>query len=438
MGNINKNASRDTARNETAGLLPNDIISDHWEMRLNQIYHGDNLAFMQDMRDESIDLIYIDPPFGTQSLWSSKAWKGQKVQEMAFYDSWGGGVNGYLEFMVERLRHMHRLLKPTGSLFVHLDWRMSHYVKVELDKIFGINNPCSKNTCFVNEIIWHYYNIACSSKSFLAKNHDTILWYSKKKKQVFNIDAVRQPYATNSNWVKNHKSYNDKYKPNKKGKKMSDVWDMPTINNMAKERLGWPTQKPLKLLQRIIEMSSNHGDIVADFFCGCGTAIDAAQSLNRQWIGIDASSTACEVMQKRMESRHSLFVGVNKKPTTYEEFKTMNPFDFEKAVVRHIGGVTNSIQVADGGVDGRLAFDGTPIQVKKDSKPVGDVDKFRSFYVHLKSHGRGIFISQEGYSRKAKERAAGWRNEDLDIQLLNLRDIVNGNYREQPIMKEAA
>ena len=337
---------------------------------------------------------------------------------------------------------MHRLLKPTGSLFVHLDWRVSHYIKIELDKIFNVKNPASNNTNFINEIIWCYRSGGASKKHW-SRKHDTILFYAKDKKEYkhkFKIErdekSYLQPTSGKDPKQNYYKDENGEYTLVYPKDWWSDIFIIsPTPN--SKERLGYPTQKPIKLLQKIIKSTTTEEDIVADFFCGCGTAIDAAQSLNRQWIGMDASQTACEVMQQRMESRHSLFVGINKKPTTYEEFKAMNPFEFEKAVVRHIGGVTNNSQVADGGVDGNLAFDGTPIQVKKESKPIGDIDRFRSFYVHLKSHGRGIFISQEGYTRRAKERASGWRNEGLDIQLLSLRDVVNENYREQPMDKAA-
>ena len=165
-------------------------------MKLDQIYHGDNLWYMEDMikmyPNGMIDLIYIDPPFGTQSLWSSKAWN-EPVQEMAFYDVFGGGVSGYINFMVPRLRLMHKLLKPTGSLFVHLDWRMSHYIKIELDKIFGVKNPSAKNTNFVNEIVWCYKG-GGPFKRYLSKKHDIILWYSKKKKKhTYNKQYV--PYS---------------------------------------------------------------------------------------------------------------------------------------------------------------------------------------------------------------------------------------------------
>ena len=138
-----------------------------------------------------------------------------------------------------------------------------------------------------------------------------------------------------------------------------------------------------------------------------------------------------------MEDRHSLFIGINKKPMTYEEFKRLKPFKFEKEAVRHIGGVTNHSQVGDGGIDGRLAFDGTPIQVKKFDKPVGNTDHFRAFYLPLKEHGRGVYITL-GYTDKAKERASSWRRQGLDIQLLSIKDILAGKFREQPLRAKRA
>ena len=404
-------------------------------MKLNQIYHGDNLYFLKDIKSESIDLIYIDPPFGTQSLWQSKAFK-EKVQELKFYDIWGGGVNGYVNFMTERLRQMHRVLKPTGSLFVHLDWRMSHYIKIELDKIFGVRNPASNNTNFINEIIWNYQTGGAGKRS-LAKKHDNILFYAKTNRYQFYPERIKEKRTEKSlQRAKNPKGARYSFKDNMK--LPTDVWNIQALNPMAIERTGWPTQKPMKLLQKIVKMASNEDNIVADFFCGCGTAIDAAQSLNRRWIGIDASHTACEVMSTRMEDRHSLFVGINKKPMTYQEFSRLSPFEFEKAAVRHIGGVTNDVQVGDGGVDGRLAFDGTPIQVKKFDKPIGDTEAFRGFYLPLNEHGRGVYITLKGYTQKAKERASGWRRKGLDIQLLTIKDVLAGKFREQPFQNRQA
>jgi len=424
-----------------------------FSVKLNHIYHGDNLYFMPDMKENSIDLIYIDPPFGTQSLWQSKAFK-EKVQELQFYDIFGGGVNGYLNFMVPRLKRMFELLKPTGSLFVHLDWRMAHYIKIELDKIFGVKNPALKHTNFVNEIIWCYKSGGASNK-YWSKKHDTILFYVKDRKKYLKKFKIKRDEK--SYMGKGYQTGNPNVKLYSDHKKCclgrhtltypKDWWDdCGMISTAAKhsldKRTGWPTQKPVKLLQKIIKATTIEGDLVADFFCGCGTAIVAAQSLNRKWLGFDASETACQVMSDRMTDHFSLFIGFDKKPMTYQDFKRL--FDskehlaFEKAAVRHIGGVTNEKQVGDGGIDGRLAFDGTPIQVKGKSKPMGDDDGLRAFYMHLKQHGRGVFITLDKYTNKAKERASSWRREGLDIQLLTIRGILAGKFREQPLRPKAA
>ena len=182
----------------------------------------------------------------------------------------------------------------SASIYLHCDQTMSHSLKLVMDSIFGNKN-------FVNEIIWHYYNIACVSKKHFAKNNDTILWYSKQPgKHAFNIDEVRIPYSKNSNWIKNPKSYKGNYSPNKKGKKMSAVWNMPTINNMSKERTGYPTQKPLALLERIIKASCPEGGLILDPFCGAGTSCIAAKQLGRKWIGIDISKEAVKIAEKRL------------------------------------------------------------------------------------------------------------------------------------------
>ena len=146
---------------------------------------------------------------------------------------------------------------------------------------------------FRNEVVWHYYNVASTSRKFLGRKHDTIFFYAKSKATLFNWDSMREPYSPDSNWVKASESYGDpRYSPNEKGKLMHDVWKIPTINNMAKERTGSPDQKPLKLYERIIEASSNEGEIVLDPFCGCATTIIAANNLKRRWIGIDRRKDA--------------------------------------------------------------------------------------------------------------------------------------------------
>ena len=240
-----------------------------------------------------------------------------KTKNLPLYDIWGGGVSGYIEFMTERLRLMHNLLKPTGSLFVHLDWRMSHYIKIELDKIFGVKNSTLNNSYFKNEIIWNYGDPARLSNKFPQK-YDSILFYSKSKKDnkfyplYDDIPEYLYKRARKDKdgrlWVdqrlgvkgkileklrKEKRTFKTKtggerlkqYLDEMKGKPLSNVWNLPIINSQSNERIGWPTQKPLALLQRIIKATTKENDLVADFFCGCGTAIDAAQSLNRRWIG---------------------------------------------------------------------------------------------------------------------------------------------------------
>ena len=407
-------------------------------LELNKIYHGDNLSYLGNMPDECIDLVYIDPPFGTQTLQKSKTWN-KEVQGAVFYDLWGGGVHGYMSFLSDRLRHIHRILKPTGSLFLHLDYRMAHYAKVELDKIFGINN-------FNNEIIWCYSTSGRASRgkrNRWAQKHDTILWYAKNIKQ-FKADCT---VPVSDAYIESHYRQVDSkgrkcrvrvdagkervYYPDE-GINGNDWWaDIPYVNSQAKDRMGYPTQKPLELLERIIESASNEGDIVLDCFCGCGTTIEAAHKLGRDWIGIDASLLACREMKKRMKANQKMLVDIKRQAMTKAEFMKLEPFEFEKTAVRAVGGIANTRQVGDDGVDGILSSDWTPIQVKKSEnigRPVLD-----SFYKHIAKHkaNRGVIIALSFGKGIKEERARLEREESFDIQLLTLNDVIRGNYREE-------
>jgi DNA modification methylase len=275
-------------------------------MELNKVYCADNLQVMQSMTDASIDLIYIDPPFNTNRI--------QKTATAQFSDSFGG-LEEYLNFMRPLLQQMHRLLKETGSLFVHVDYRVVHYLKIELDKIFG--SP--KN--FINEIIWHYTCGGGKSLKSFKKRHDTILWYAKNKNNYYFCDNdIRLPYtphkqnSSGKNYGgtmgrdENDREYVEKWGTGKKkkyryyldeGKMPEDVWtDIQSIQSAAKERLGYPTQKPIKLLQRIILATTQPNDIVADFFCGSGTTCKAAELLKRKWIGVDINQSAVDLVLK--------------------------------------------------------------------------------------------------------------------------------------------
>ena len=400
-------------------------------LKTNVVYCADNLEVMRQLPPESIDLIYIDPPFGTNSLRKSKAWDNE-VQGLSFYDSYGGGIKSYVSFLSDRLEQMHRLLKPTGSIYVHLDWRSVHYIKVEMDKIFGEKN-------FQREIIWDIKVL--SGFKTLANNwirgHDSILFYSKNnKKFIFNKLFVEhtEKYISMFNREDEKGKYLIAHKKKrylkdvlKKGKRIGDVWsDIKSFQQIctSKEKIGYPTQKPMALLERIIKASSNKGEIVADFFCGCGTTISAAEKLGRKWLGVDASKEASKVIRKRMARDHSLKIEITPlKNLNKAEVLRLNPFEFESYCVRCVGGIPNEKQRSDGGIDGKLIYDGTPIQVKKSpnvGRPVID-----SFHKHLRKNGRGIIIALS-FSRGAKEEAQRLKvDEGKDLQLITLDKILS-------------
>ena len=232
-------------------------------MEKNNVYCMDNLELLKQLPSNSIDLIYCDVLYNT----------GRKFDD---YDDNLGTPEEAIEWYKPRLIEMKRILKDTGSIYLQMDYRLVHYMKVYMDELFGIKN-------FRNEIVWKYGLGGSGNKEF-AKKHDNILFYSKSNSYIFNI----QYENATSNRLKG------------KTKKMTDVWDIPTLNNMAKERTGYNTQKPKELLERIIKASSNEGDIVADFFCGSGTSLVVAKELGRNYIGCDINPKAIEITNNRL------------------------------------------------------------------------------------------------------------------------------------------
>jgi site-specific DNA-methyltransferase (adenine-specific) len=266
----------------------------------NTVYFGDNLAILQSIPTESIDLIYIDPPFNTgRSQQRSKettrrndegdrvGFKGQRYEtvksQVLSYDD---QFVDYWAFLEPRLQEAHRLLKPTGTLYLHLDYRESHYAKVLLDALFGPDN-------FLNEIIWAY-DYGGKSKSRWPAKHDTILVFVKDPKQYyFDSETVdREPYMA-PGLVTEEKVA--------KGKLPTDVWWHTIVSPTGKERTGYPTQKPIGILRRIIQASSKEGDVVLDFFAGSGTTGVVANMLNRKFVLVDQNPEALEVIQQRLE-----------------------------------------------------------------------------------------------------------------------------------------
>ena len=256
----------------------------------NRLVLGENLAVMSTLLPEyegAIDLIYADPPFFSNKRYKSRIGRNEDSRRPAdwqlgegYQDAWDD-IESYLDMLYPRLYLMYRLLSPTGTLYLHLDWHASHYAKILLDELFGAER-------FLNEIVWIYHGPSPIRSAFKRK-HDTILVYTKSKHYTFNADAVREPYHPNTikTFASSPKAGFGK-KPNlKQGKVPEDWWYFPVVARLHKERTGYPTQKPEALLRRIILASSNPGDLVADFFCGSGTTPIVAGSLGRRFIASD-------------------------------------------------------------------------------------------------------------------------------------------------------
>ncbi len=261
----------------------------------NLMIWGDNLHAMRSLPAGSVDLIYADPPFFTNREFPH-LYDG--TQNPMFSDVWSEGMDGYLSWLEPRIVEMRRLLSMRGSIYVHLDWHASHYVKTMMDRIFGYGN-------FLNEIIWHYRDPAGTVRDRFKKKHDTILFYARHAgKHIFNIDEVRMEYSpgTIEQGRRGTISFGRPTRLNSRGKAPEDVWDIPIINSQARERTGYPTQKPLRLLQTVVRASSTADSTVADFFGGSGTTAIAAQALGRRWISADISEVAVRTALERLGS----------------------------------------------------------------------------------------------------------------------------------------
>ncbi|MBD8729029.1 DNA methyltransferase [Frigoribacterium sp. CFBP 13707] len=387
-------------------------------MDQNRLFYGDNLEVLKaSIQDESVDLVYLDPPFNSARNYNvifSRDRGGvsadTSAQIQAFEDTWtwtpeterqyGELVNGglppavsdtlvamrtllgendataYLVNMAPRLAELHRVLKSTGSLYLHCDPTMSHYLKILLDAIFGPKQ-------FRNEIIWHYSGWNKKLKAHYERRHDVILAYSKSDDVVFN--SVTNPWLSKEQYLTTRRQKlhveddGREYVMSDRGggtrikryieeamsygRPMDDVWTIDKLNNSSAEALGYPTQKPLALLERIIKSSTQPGDVVLDPFCGCGTSVDAAQNLDRKWVGIDVTYIAIDLIEKRLISTHGKEVagsyvvsGIpHDKAAAYALFKK-NPFDFERWAVSMVGAQPNAKQVGDKGIDGVARF----------------------------------------------------------------------------------
>ncbi len=312
---------------------------------INTLYTNDNLFVLHGLNSASVDLIYLDPPFNSKRTYSAPI--GTKAAGSSFKDMWtwqdvneayldkliekypslvrfiqsidkihSKGMMAYITYMTQRIIEMHRILKDTGSIYLHCDPTASHYLKIILDEVFGRKN-------FLNEIVWSYQGTANPKKHFKRK-HDIILLYAKdEERHFFSDEGSSEEISDFSKSKFTKEDENGKYKEikHKDGKiykqylrdiqRCKDVWDIPIINAMSKERTGYPTQKPLALLQRIIKASSKEGDVVFDPFCGCATTCVAAQQLGRKWIGIDIEKQAAMVLIERLEKDGNIDDGLS-------------------------------------------------------------------------------------------------------------------------------
>ena len=317
-----------------------DINDHNW---FNRLCYGDNLMVMQALLtgDKStalpsmrgkIDLIYIDPPYDSKADYRTKITlpsgdidlKPTVLEQFAYSDTWKEGTVSYLKNLYPRLYLMRELLSDKGSIYVHVDWHVGHYVKILMDEIFGKEN-------FINEIIWNYHDPAGTVSDRYKRKHDNIFMYAKSDiSRYFNLDAVRVPYSegTQKQAETGQISFGRITKLNDLGKVREDVWEIPIINSMSKERIGYATQKPENLLKIIIKASSNEDSIVADFYAGSGTTGAVAEKLGRKWIMSDLGKPANMIMRKRLidqEAKPFLYqaVGDYQKETfaTTKEFK---------------------------------------------------------------------------------------------------------------------
>ena len=313
------------AVSQTEQLVPRTPEGEVDNSKLNRLIWGDNLLVMQALLSQGyggkVRLIYIDPPFLSSSDYSHRiSIKGRHdvvkapslIERLAYRDTWQDGIDSYLDMLYPRLQLMQRLLTEDGSIFVHMDWHMGHYVRVLLDEIFGKNN-------FLNEIVWYYYNKFQGNVNHFACNHDTIFWYKNRTsaKHVFHqlkekraegvVRQIKRGWDSETGKLVNLKDENGHVLYQETDEKtIDDVWRISMLQPADRtENLFFETQKPERVLERILRSASDESDIVADFFCGSGTTPAVAERLGRRWIAADLSKTAVQVSRSRLVASNS-------------------------------------------------------------------------------------------------------------------------------------
>ena len=504
----------------------------------NRLYYGDNLDILQRyVKDESVDLVYLDPPFNSNAtynvLFAEQDGSRAASQIKAFGDTWqwdqsaaaayesvveaGGRVAealiafrtflgetnmlAYLSMMAPRLKELHRVLKPTGSIYLHCDPTASHYLKMLMDGVFGGEN-------LKNEIVWHRTASKALMTRQLPNNHDAILGYQKSDASIWNNDAVfmkydldnlddrtagkyslrdkngrpyqltslinpnknrpnltyeflgvtrvwrwteermRQAYAdglvvqTQPGCVPRYKRYLDE----QRGKPIGDVWtDIAPLNSQAQERLGYPTQKPEALLERIVRLSTNDGDVVLDPFCGCGTTIAAAQKLSRRWIGIDITHLAITLIKHRLMDAFGAaatykVIGEPVSLSDAQALAEQDPYQFQWWALGLVGArPADQKKGADRGIDGRLYFHDDQsgktkqilFQVKAGSVTAAHVRDLRGV-IERDGAAVGVLLTMQKVTSpmKAEGASAGFYSCEWGkfprIQMYTVEELLNG------------
>ena len=407
----------------------------------NRLIWGDNLHVMRQIPSTSVDLIYIDPPFFSGRQYNV-IW-GDNNELRSFNDIWEGGLDGYLVWLNARLFEMKRILKTTGSIYVHCDWHASHYIKVEMDKIFGYEN-------FINEVVW-YYTGAAAKRDRFARKHDVLLWYAISNKWTFNVDEVRTEYASATRERFKHHIGNVRQggdfgtqELNPKGKHPDDVFTISIVAPSAKERIGYPTQKPEALLERIIKASSNEGDVVADFFVGGGTLASVAMRLRRGFIVCDQSRVAIAVTAERLKQQ-AVTLGLEDAPYPdftieqwgiyeAERLSQMPQADFRDFVLQAYGATRRSD--ADDGPDIHGWRNQIPVWVgepdQSSQASPRDVQDFanaiRRTTQYRDANLRDGVMLAWGFSPRARQAADQLRErERIDVNFVRLKQVRIGD-----------
>lgn len=464
-------------------------------MQSNLLYYGDNLDILRRyVKDESVDLIYLDPPFNSNQdynvLYAERDGSRAAAQIKAFGDTWtwdqeaartyrsvveqGGKVSqvmqafrtflgdtdmlAYLSMMAPRLVELRRVLKATGSIYLHCDPTASHHLKLLMDAVFGVHN-------FRNEIVWYYYNkIHDRRKQLFPRATDTLLFYAKDIRAPFTFHQLKEMrdkpvqqlrrkkvagVMVNVKDAEGHVVYQTKT-----DRTLDNVWRIACLQPAARERLGYPTQKPEALLERIIKASSNEGDLVLDPFCGCGTTISVAQRLNRNWIGIDITHLAVTLMKSRL--RDAFGDGVSYKvigePVSLpdaEDLAASDPYQFQFWALGLLAArPVEQKKGADRGIDGRLYFfdegeSGKTKQVIFSVKAGNIIPTYvrdlRGVIDREKAE-MGVLITMREPTQPMRREAAsagfyhspGWNKDYPRLQIVTVADLLEGKGVEMP------